>query len=60
MAGALGEGYVSTTTDGGVGMSPESWALASEGNVNLYALQDFGSVSLNDQVSVYRVIHILV
>jgi hypothetical protein len=51
MAGALGEGYVSTTTDGGVGLTTDSWALASEGNVDLYALQDFGSVSLNDQVS---------
>lgn len=51
MAGALGEGYVSTTTDGGVGLTTDSWALASEGNVDLYALQDFGPVSLNDQVS---------
>jgi hypothetical protein len=54
MAGALGDGYVATTTDGGIGFSsvPDTWALNSPGNVNLYALQNFGSVSLNDQVRV--------
>jgi hypothetical protein len=52
MAGALGNGYVATTTDGGIGMSqtPDPWALNSPGNVDLYALQDLASVSLNDQV----------
>jgi hypothetical protein len=52
MAGAVGEGYVATTTDAGVGSSliPDPWALTSPGNVNLYALQDFASVALNDQV----------
>ena len=52
MAGAVGEGYVATTTDAGIGSSflPDSWALTSPGNVNLYALQDFASVALNDQV----------
>jgi len=52
MAGAIGNGYVATTTDGGIGTSfePDPWALNSPGNVNLYALQNFASVSLNDQV----------
>ena len=52
MAGAVGEGYVATTTDAGVGSSflPDSWVLTSPGNVNLYALQDFASVALHDQV----------
>lgn len=50
MAGAVGEGYVGVTTDGGHNSDadPSDWALLSPGNVNLYALQDFGSVSLND------------
>jgi hypothetical protein len=52
MAGAVGEGYVATTSDSGIGSSysPDPWALTSPGNVNLYALQDFASVALNDQV----------
>lgn len=52
MAGALAEGYVATTTDSGIGSSyvPDEWALNSPGNVDLYALQNFASVSLNDQV----------
>lgn len=54
MAGAVGEGYVTSTTDAGLSMradfQPDNWALASEGNPNLYLLNDFGSVSLHDQV----------
>lgn len=52
MAGALAEGYVATTTDGGLGASyvPDPWALESPGNVDLYALQNLASASLNDQV----------
>lgn len=54
MAGALGQGYVATTTDAGIGEDsvPDEWALKSPGNVDLYALQNFASVSLNDQVCV--------
>lgn len=52
MAGALAEGYVATTTDSGIGENyvPDPWALNSPGNVDLYALQNLASVSLNDQV----------
>ncbi|KAJ4983901.1 feruloyl esterase b precursor [Stagonosporopsis vannaccii] len=49
MAGAIGEGYVTTSSDAGVGATPDSWALLSPGNVNLYALQDLASVALDDQ-----------
>lgn len=52
MAGAIGEGYATVTTDAGVthdlSQTPELWALNSPGNVNLYGLQDLASVSLND------------
>lgn len=50
MQGAVGEGYVAITTDGGLGssMSPADWGLVSPGNVNMYNLQNLASVSLND------------
>ena len=49
MAGAIGDGYVTITTDGGhTSLDPRDWALVSPGNIDLYALQDFASVSLND------------
>jgi len=56
MAGAIGNGYATTTTDGGIGTSltPDPWAQTSPGNVNMYALQDLGSISLRDQVCINR------
>lgn len=54
MTGAVGEGYATSTTDAGLSMrddsGPDNWALVSEGNPNLYLLNNFGSVSLHDQV----------
>lgn len=56
MTGALENGYVATTTEGGIDMSltPDLWALKSPGNVDLYTLQDLASVSLKDQVRMNR------
>ncbi|KAK8134302.1 hypothetical protein PG984_006314 [Apiospora sp. TS-2023a] len=51
-ASAVSEGYAAVSTDGGHTMEklgdPSTWALVSEGNVDLYALQNFASVSLRD------------
>ncbi|KAF2470902.1 tannase and feruloyl esterase [Lindgomyces ingoldianus] len=51
MAGAMGDGYATITTDAGLGNAtdPSPWALLSPGNVDLYKLQDLASVSLNDE-----------
>lgn len=54
MSGAIGEGYAATTTDAGLypqSYIPDSWAQVSPSNVDLYTLQNFASVALNDQVS---------
>lgn len=50
MVSAVSQGYAAVTTDGGhtATKNTSSWALLSPGNVNLYLLQDFASVSLND------------
>ncbi len=50
MAGAMGEGYASLSTDAGLGSTyePDSWALLSPGNINWALLQDLAAVSLND------------
>ncbi|KAF4306866.1 feruloyl esteras-like protein B precursor [Botryosphaeria dothidea] len=49
MAGAVGEGYAGVTTNAGLpSEDPKDWALLGPGNVDLYALQNLASVSLND------------
>ncbi|PQE15004.1 tannase feruloyl esterase protein [Rutstroemia sp. NJR-2017a BVV2] len=51
LAPAIAAGYSAASTDGGhdpAVFSAEPWALLSPGNVNLYLLQDFASVALND------------
>ena len=52
MSGAIADGYATITTDAGLGTAPDptTWALLSPGNVNLYALQNLASVSLEDGV----------
>ena len=52
MKGALGDGYATITNDAGVSGEIHrdlDWALVSPGNVNLYKLNNFGSVSINEQ-----------
>lgn len=51
MLGAIGQGYATVTTNAGVNELGDatSWALLSEGNVNMYLLQNLGSVSLYDE-----------
>lgn len=52
MKGALGDGYATITNDAGVPGEIHKdldWALISPGNVNLYKLNNFGSVSINEQ-----------
>jgi hypothetical protein len=50
MTASIGEGYATVGTDAGLGsqVMPTNWALLSEGNVDLYLLQDLASTSLND------------
>lgn len=52
MNGVIAYGYVTITTDAGLGAAEEAtpWAQVSEGNVSLYNLQNFASVALNDEV----------
>lgn len=52
LAPAVALGYSAVSTDGGhaINTPVESWALVSPGNVNLYLLQDFASVSINDMM----------
>lgn len=55
MAGALAEGYATSTTDAGLGpdSDPEdmsSWVLLAPGQVDVQKLRNLGSTSLNDQV----------
>ena len=56
MEGAIGEGYATSTTDAGLGYAlyPDVWALTSLENVNANLLEDFASVSLNDQAIIAK------
>lgn len=54
----VSEGYVAAGTDGGhyvdgpSALYATNWAQVSPGNVNLYLLQDFASVSLNEMTMI--------
>ncbi|EXK35670.1 hypothetical protein FOMG_08883 [Fusarium oxysporum f. sp. melonis 26406] len=51
---AVANGYASVTTDAGIpeAASPAEWLLTTPGNINTNALQNFGQVSLNDELAV--------
>jgi hypothetical protein len=51
MSGAIAEGYATMTTDAGLGSAENArpWAQVSPGNVDLYALQNFGSLALYEE-----------
>ncbi|EXK46329.1 hypothetical protein FOXG_10849 [Fusarium oxysporum f. sp. lycopersici 4287] len=58
MSGAISEGYATSATDAGLQLQmdygPDIWALTSEGNPNLYLLQNFAAVSLGDQAIIVK------
>jgi hypothetical protein len=62
LAMALSQGYSAAATDGRHSASPElatsasEWALISLNNVNLYLLQDFASVALNDMTIIGKAV----
>ncbi|RGP72011.1 glycoside hydrolase [Fusarium longipes] len=52
MINAVANGYASITTDAGIPetASPADWLLTTPGNINSNALQNFGQVSLDDEL----------
>ncbi|KAI8803689.1 Tannase/feruloyl esterase [Cladochytrium replicatum] len=59
MAGAMGDGYATATTDAGVPSpdiagNPGQWGLISNGNTNLFALQNFGSIAYGEEALIAK------
>lgn len=55
----VARGYAAASTDAGHdlnALTAEGWALLSPGNVNMYLLQDFATVSLNDMAAMGKAI----
>lgn len=52
MIGAVADGYTTVSTDAGLDPNADytSWILKNPGSLGLYALENFGHVSLHDQV----------
>jgi feruloyl esterase len=57
LAGAVNDGYAAVSTDGGHSDPDAStWAWTGPGNVDLYATQDFGSVSLPEAAAIGKAV----
>lgn len=56
LSNAISMGYSAASTDGGHPGVSTDWALISPGNVNLFELQDFASVSLNDMTVIGKAV----
>ncbi|KAM3516843.1 hypothetical protein NHJ13051_009527 [Beauveria bassiana] len=58
MAGAIGQGYATSTTDAGLlvqaDYGPDIWALTKDGRPNMQLLTNFASLSLNEQAIVAK------
>lgn len=55
MIGAIADNYATVTTDAGLGSETfDEWAILSPGSSNLYAIQNLGSVSLNDEAVIAK------
>ncbi|KAF5704828.1 hypothetical protein FGLOB1_8340 [Fusarium globosum] len=56
MINAVANGFASITTDAGIPTvaNPVEWLLASPGNIDTNALQNFGQISLNDEAIIAK------
>ncbi|KAJ4314137.1 hypothetical protein N0V94_006596 [Neodidymelliopsis sp. IMI 364377] len=55
MIGAIADGYATVTTYAGLDSETfDQWAILSPGNTNLYAMQNLGSTSLNDEAVIVK------
>lgn len=58
MYASVGDGFATVSNDAGLpqpmNVTAPEWALTSTGNVNLYALQNFASISLSDGASIAK------
>ncbi|KAI8941074.1 hypothetical protein NX059_002314 [Plenodomus lindquistii] len=58
MYGAITDGYATSSTDAGVstldGQNPEVWAIQSDGNIDMNALNNFGRKGIHDSALISK------